>query len=105
MAPTPNSRPPLTSGFYIVLRTFGSYGLKARMTTKLPALAAGEVVVKVNIEVPVALFERPQLQATIVVPASDVSAPVIDAKVQDNIAAALSEQLGIRVEVSAATPE
>jgi hypothetical protein len=61
---------------------------------------SGEVAIKVTVNVPDALFERPQLQARIVVPDSAVSKPVIDATVLDNIQQVLNQQLGLDIRVS-----
>lgn len=76
------------------------YDLKARLANKLPALAVGEVPIKVDVSVPDALFKRPQLQASITVPESSVSSPVIDAVVLDNIQQVLQQQTGMDVKVS-----
>ena len=79
--------------------------LKARLAVRPPKLAAGEVSLSLSISVPRSLFARPALSATITVPACDEPKAVIDADVMDNIAETLTEQLGMRVVVSAAEVE
>lgn len=87
--------------FYLaVKKKRGWSALTARLTNKSPSLVSGEVAIKVTVNVPDALFERPQLQARIVVPESAVSKPVIDATVIDNIQETLNKQFGLDVRVS-----
>lgn len=70
------------------------------LTIAKPATSANEVAIKINLQLPDALFDTPQLQASIIVPDNAVTKPVLDAEVQDNIADALSEQLGVNVNVT-----
>ena len=71
-----------------------------RALAKKPSrLAKNEIAIKINLSVPDALFERPELQASIVIPDSAVNRPVIDAEVCDNLAQTLSDQLGLVVRV------
>jgi hypothetical protein len=74
--------------------------LKARMTSKLPKMDPGEVAITVNLKVPSALFKRPQIQASISIPESAVTAPVLDASVLDNVREVLEQQTGFDVQVS-----
>lgn len=66
-----------------------------------PSTGPNEVAVKMTVEIPDAYFETPELSAKICVPESAVKSPIISADVQSNIAAILSEQLGMTVHVSA----
>lgn len=89
--------------FYLVCRVInrGYPKLGARLATRRPALAAGEVCLRLTVELPSALFARPALEARITVP--EGSAPAaISAEVKANIADELSKQLGMRVEVTSA---
>lgn len=70
------------------------------VTRKKPLTGANEVAIRLDIELPETLFEVPQLSAAIKVPESATSRPVISADVQDNIAAALRKQLGMKVTIS-----
>ncbi len=89
------------ANFYLALaETNRPPYMTARITTKRPTLKPGEVMMQLSVRVPRALFERPVLRASIEV-AGDVSAPVVTAQMQDDIATALSTQLGVRVHVTA----
>lgn len=95
--------------FYLCLkrREVGAWRtgpLIGRLTNKQPALAAGEICVKLDVSLPVALFQRPSFQATIAVDPADVTPAVLNANVADNIAETLSKQLGITVNVTATPP-
>lgn len=87
--------------FYLVLKP-GKWPseLKGRLANKLPSLAVGEVPVKIDVNVPDALFKRAQLQAKITIPESAVTAPVVTAEVLDNVREILSQQTGLDVTVS-----
>lgn len=87
--------------FYLVVKPGRfSYELKARLVNNLPSLDVGEVPIKINVDVPDALFKRPQLQASITIPDSAVTAPVVTAQVLDNVREILSQQTGLDVQVS-----
>ena len=88
--------------FYLVVRKKNNWisRLSGRLTQGTPVLAAGEVPIKVMVEVPEALFVRPQLQARVIVPESCVSRPVIDATVLDNVREVLQQQTGLDITVS-----
>lgn len=68
-----------------------------RMTTKLPTLAANEIAIKLEIDIPDTLFTRPSLEAKVTVPKDQVNRPVIDAVVQDNIVQEVQKQLGVEM--------
>lgn len=70
-----------------------------------PATKANEVAVKISVEIPDAYFETPELSAKITVPEEAVNKPVITPEVQDNLAVLISEQLGMKVHVSANNKE
>lgn len=89
---------------YLVVKPKNSYSLTARLALKKPSLAKDEIAVKVTISVPDALFNRPQLQASITIPESAVTAPVVNATVLDNIQEVLSQQTGLDVAVRLVSP-
>lgn len=74
---------------------------RSRMTTTSPKLEPGEVAVKVVIELPDAIFERPALSAKIVVPEEAVSKPMISADVVNNVQDLIKQNTGfdVRLEV------
>lgn len=65
-----------------------------------PAVEPHEVAMALCVDLPVSLFVRPQLTATITVP-EDKAPFIITPEVRQNIAKAMSEQLGITMTVSA----
>lgn len=77
-------------------------GLDAKLISKLgtSAIPANAVVIKLNMELPAALFTKPQLEATIKVDERSVSKPVIDAEVLENITALMNKNLGIDMKIS-----
>lgn len=90
--------------FHLVLsvKDRGWPDLAARITAKSPTVKPGEIAVKLSVVVPRALFHRPTLRVSVNVPAGDAPA-VIDAAVAENLSAALSQQLGVAVHISADT--
>jgi hypothetical protein len=85
---------------YLVVKPNGMYGLTARVAKRTPSLEKDEVAIKVNLHVPDTLFSRPQLQASITIPDSAVTAPVVNAQVLDNVREILEQQTGMDVRVS-----
>lgn len=75
------------------------------MTKSSPALASNEVAVKVSIELPDEIFDKPSLQANIVVPASAVSKPVINAGVIDNVQEIIKQNTGFDVRLEVVSSE
>lgn len=89
------------ASFFLVLRKTQRHPyMGASIHNKLPKLAPGEVVVTLRVDIPDALFSRPQLTAKITVP-SDKAPPIITAEVQHDIARVLSERIGLTVNVTA----
>jgi hypothetical protein len=60
---------------------------------------------KLAITVPDALFRRPQLEASITVPADQVSRPTIDAQVLDNIREQMRQAIGVDMRIALVEPE
>lgn len=88
---------------YIVVKANKRYGrvhsVSSRLTKNRPSLEANEIAVKVNLELPDELFDKPQLEATVKVPKEAVSAPVIDAEVVDNVEQIILDQTGFHVKL------
>jgi len=70
-----------------------------------PSTKANELAIIIELFIPDALFEKPQLTAKIEIPDDAVTKPELNANVQDNIAQVLSDQLGINVSISAPEEE
>lgn len=73
---------------------------KIRLSTRQPTLDRRERAVRVTLNLPDALWEEPQLSAKIEVPSDQVSRPHIDAQVMQNIEELVSQELGVRLELT-----
>lgn len=75
-----------------------------RVAKNKPALSKDEIAIALKLDLPIALFQRPDLTAEIVVPAE--KAPfVITPDVQHQIAEHIREQTGFTVRIEASAPE
>ena len=72
----------------------------ARLTTNKPALESYEIAIRLNFDIPDSLFDKPLLQANVVIPKNSVSAPTITADVTDNIAETVSKELGVDLNIT-----
>lgn len=61
------------------------------------SIASNAVVLKLNLDLPDALFQKPQLEATIKVAPDQVSKPVIEPEVLQNIQEVMKKQLGVDI--------
>src|SRR4051812_18375810 len=75
-----------------------------RVSKGKPSTGADEVAIKLNIELPMALFVKPSLEAKIAVPA-EKHPFVITPDVQENIAQVIREQTGFTVNIQTAAPD
>lgn len=95
--------------FMVVGQKVGDNGFcqgkpSVRVAMRKPSLSKDKIAIAMNLRLPISLFRRPALSATIVVPANQ--APMeITPEIQTNIAQVLQEQLGITVHVTAPAPE
>lgn len=78
-------------------RGWGKYG--CRLTTKTPSLKSNEVAVRLEIDLPDVLFERPQIEAKVTIPPDMVSPKTVEAEVLDNVETVLQQQAGLDVTV------
>lgn len=86
------------NGFMIFKKYSQTYkGLNARLTKTSPRLDVGEVAVKVCVDLPKELFERPMLQANISVSKDVIPESIIDAQVQDNVEKVIKEVTGAEI--------
>lgn len=84
---------------WLAIKKTSNWRASVRCTKTQPALSSNEVAFKLNLELPDALFTKPRLEATISVPESAVSAPVIEAETIDNVAEAIKKATGLDVRV------
>lgn len=80
------------------LRDNGTHGCNSwvRLTKGKPNTDAGEIAIKLHLELPKALFVRPQLSANICI-AGDVAPPEINVELQDEILEAIRGVAGCDV--------
>lgn len=78
-------------------------GRLLKRVDKLPSLANNEVPIRIDIELPQALFDRPELSVSIAVN-SEVPRVDIDADTMENMSARLQEVLGLPVTVTVDLP-
>ena len=100
----------LNLSFYLVVRRAKPYRYSKKLsvvktTHSAPSIKANEVVLKINMKLPDSLFERPQLQANIVIDESRVTPKILDADVQDNITEIIEQQLGVDLTINVGEPE
>lgn len=93
------------SQYIIVKKKSGYRGYASRMTKSSPALASNEVAVKVMLELPDAIFEKPTFEAKVVVPKDAISKPVIEAEVVDNVQDIIKQNTGFDVKLEVVEPE
>jgi hypothetical protein len=84
---------------YIIIKKKNKWSYGSRMTKESPALASNEIAVKVSLEIPDAIFDKPTLQANITIPAEAVSKPVINAEVIDNVQEVIKQNTGFNVKL------
>lgn len=96
-----------TSCYLIVGQRFTEHGTpypsgkpSVRVSKGRPSLEAHEVAVHVNLQLPNSMFVKTVLQADVIV-ADGGTMPVIDTQVAANLAAAMEEQFGIQLNISA----
>lgn len=66
-----------------------------------PSTKQDEIAVKVSLDIPDALFEKPTLQIAAAVPEDSGHGPVITTEVADNLAEVIRQQTGLQVHISA----
>jgi len=84
--------------FWLTLGRNGS----VKATKRAPGLHTDERGMHCNVELPLSLFTRPSLQATIQVPAIDTTVPAIDIEAAET---ALSKVIGATVRMEVLPPE
>lgn len=72
------------------------------LKSKMPSNA---IALKLNIEIPDAIFKKPQLEASIKIDENDITKPQINATVLDNIKQVLKQELGVDVKIQHIMPD
>lgn len=86
---------------FMTVREDGSTALFVRP----PRLAANEISIALDVEVPDAIFRKPSLSARIVVPDGAGMPAEIGAEVIENAKAAIEQATGLRFAISLVPPE
>lgn len=91
------------SQYIVIKRTGSGYSKRysSRLTKGSPALLASEIAIKLEVEIPDEIFDKPALQAKVTVPKEAVSKPVIEASVIDNVEEIIKQNTGFEVKLIA----
>lgn len=81
-------------------KKYGKPTVKLIDKTKGNTIASNAVVLKLNLDLPDALFQKPQLEAKIRVNPDQVSKPIIEPSVIQNIKEVLKQHSGIDLTIS-----
>lgn len=87
---------------YIIITKMGrdySPTYKAEMKERLPSLGGNQIAMKLKIEIPSDMFERPLLEAVMKVPEEAIPKVTITTDVTTNIERIIKEQLGLNMKV------
>ncbi len=79
---------------------WSSFNPKIKIMERVPTLKGNEVSLRLKLELPDAMFERPQLEATMSVPIDAVPEIKITSDVTDNIEKIIKETIGLTMNVS-----
>lgn len=97
----------MNADFYLVIQgkesrhVRGVVEMGAIRTTKTkPNVAADEICVKVQLQIPDALFKKPTLVASITVP--DIADPIVSADFAESLSELVRESLGVTLHIQAA---
>lgn len=86
---------------YLAINSNGT----ARVTKTRSQLKFDEVEIALKLDIPDALFEKPRLEATVVVPKEAINPLQIECDVADNIAEAVNQATGMPVHITITRPE
>lgn len=76
-----------------------------RLTASRPGLSWDEISIRIELNLPIALFTRPRLEAKITIPDEAVRTEVIDSVVTDNVQEAIEKATGLTFSISVIHPE
>lgn len=93
------------SGYLVVKKGERWNSNNARFVKKKPALSSREIAIKIECEIPDALFYQPQLKFKISVPKEAVPQKEISAEVVGNIQELIQQNTGFEVKLITETKE
>lgn len=82
--------------FYLVVNSNGS----VKAVKNKPALAWNEVSIAQTLQLPNALFQKPSLEATVIIPDSAAMPQQIEADVVENAREAIEQATGLEVRIT-----
>ena len=82
--------------FYLVVSNRGAM----RVVKNTPGLDWNEVAIKMNLEIPDEVFNRPQLSATVKIPDGIVKTKVVEAEIIDNIQEVIKQCEGVNINLT-----
>ena len=99
----------LESDLYLIAKynRNGGYNrqLSFRVTKSLPALDADEVPIKISLKLPVSLFNRPRLVASLEIPEDQVTPPSLDVDVLEGLKMEMQRTLGVSMDIHLVEPD
>jgi hypothetical protein len=87
--------------FYLIVNSKGT----VKTTKNRPGLNWDEISMKVNLELPAGLFQKPQLSADIKIPDEAATPTEITADVVENVRQAIEQASGMEVKLTIAQTE
>lgn len=94
-----------TTLYLCVKKSENRFDPSFRVTKTKPGLMSNEIAVKINLELPDALFTKPQLEAKVTVSEKAVAPTTIDAEVVDNVEQIIKEKTGFDVKLTVVKDE
>jgi len=89
------------SAYLIISKGLKKWNPQMKLSKKLTgSMPSSSVAVRLCIELPDTIFEKPQLQASIKINEADIQKPIINAEVLDNIKAEFQKNLGIEMSIN-----
>jgi len=85
----------LVTTFYLVISSTGKIEVKKNK----PAIRLNQIGIKIKLELPQALFERPVFEATVRVEDQGEASRFLSTDIQEGIQRAIAEQAGMSVNV------
>ena len=80
---------------YLIINKNGSVSVRERE----PRMAGNEIALKIQLEVPIALFQRPVLEAYMKIPLEAVPKTKISTSITDNVEKIIKEATGLNMVV------
>jgi len=81
---------------YLVIKSNGS----AKVVEREPRLERNEISLRLSLEIPNALFERPRLEATMKIPTEAIPKIKITPTVSDNVEKLIRQSTGLNMHVT-----